>query len=279
MKSRAKSLIVASLITAALASGCKLDGLVFSADRVDAYNFKSTIIPDSLRREVQFPSGGETLHAMWIRQAGSGPRFTIVYSHGKGTNLADDTPREHAEAMWQAGFDILVYDYRGFGRSTGTSKDETTLDADAQAALAFALSQAGVTLDKVISYGHSLGSAPAIALAAATPGLRALVVESGFANGQAMAESADPLGIPVAWLLREPMLNTQRIATVKSAVLVIHGGDDALIPTEQGVALYNAANDPKQLRLVAGATHTDIPKVMGAGYGTLLRTFIAYAAP
>jgi len=279
MHSRTKGLVLASLVVVAGATGCKLDGLVFSADKVDAYNYTSTIIPDSLRREVQFPSGGETLHGMWIRQPGSGPRLTLVYSHGKGTNLADDTPREHAEALWQAGFEILVYDYRGFGRSTGTSKDETTLDADARAALAYALAQPGVTLDKVVSFGHSLGSAPAIALAAATPGLRALIVESGFSNGQAMAESADPLGIPVSWLLREPMLNTQRIATVHAAVLIIHGGDDVLIPTEQGVALYAAANDPKELRLVGGATHTNIPAVMGASYGALLRSFIAYAAP
>jgi hypothetical protein len=83
----------------------------------------------------------------------------------------------------------------------------------------------------------------------------------------------------VAWLLREPMLNTQRIATVKSAVLIIHGGDDKLIPTEQGMALYDAAKDPKQLRLVAGATHTNVPAVMGASYGTLLRTFVANAMP
>ncbi len=276
---RAKVLVTASLMSAALTAACKLDGLVFSADKVGAYNYKSAVIPDSLRREVQFPSGGETLYGMWIRQPGAQPRLTIVYSHGKGTNLADDTPREHAEAMWQAGFDVLVYDYRGFGRSTGTSKDETTLDADAQAALAYALAQPGVTLDKLISYGHSLGSAPAIALAAATPGLRALVVESGFSNGQAMAESADPLGIPVTWLLRQPMLNTQHIATVKSAVLVLHGGDDVLIPVAQGVALYEAAKDPKQLRLVAGATHTNIPQVMGAAYGNVLRTFVTNALP
>jgi len=62
-------------------------------------------------------------------------------------------------------------------------------------------------------------------------------------------------------------------------VLVIHGGDDKLIPTEQGVALYDAAKDPKQLRLAAGATHTDIQSVMGASYAALLRTFAAYAVP
>jgi len=279
MRHHAKVLIALALSGAALISGCKLDGLVFSADKVDAYSYKSAIIPDSLRREVQFPSSGETLYGMWMRQPGSAPRLTIVYSHGKGTNLADDTPREHTEAMWQAGFDVFVYDYRGFGRSTGTSEDETTLAADAKAALAYALAQPGVTLDKIISYGHSLGSAPAIALAAATPGLRALIVESGFANGQAMAESADPLGIPVQWLLKEPMLNTQRIATVKMPVLIIHGSNDVLIPLEQGLALYSAAPDPKQLRVVGGASHTNIPMTLGASYATLIRTFASFAAP
>ncbi len=263
-----------ALLILAASSGCKLDTLVFGGDAVDQYHVPATLIPDSLRNEVSFPSGDATLHGFWIRQAGSAPHVTVVFSHGKGENLSDETEWSHADYLWQSGFDVLMYDYRGFGRSTGTSKDESTLIADAAAALAFALAQPGVTLGRVVSYGHSLGSDPAIALAAENPGIRALVVESGFATGQAMAQSADPLGFPVTWLMREPMLNTARIATVAAPVLILHGSGDVQIPTEQGRALFAAAHDPKELVIVPGAGHTNVPATMGLeAFRALLRQF------
>ncbi len=271
----------AALGLAALAmAACKLDTTVFNGVAVSAYTLPTTVIPDSLRREVTFPSGGETLHGFWLRQPGSAPRLTVVFSHGKSGNLASEVKWRHAEVLWQSGFDVLTYDYRGFGRSTGTSKDETTIAADARGALAFALTQPGVTVGRVMSYGHSLGSSAAISIASTTPGLRALVVESGFSNGQAMAETADPLGFPVEWLLREPLANTQHIALVQAPVLIIHGDGDRQIPVEQGRDLYAAAHDPKQLRIVAGAAHDDVQTVMGlSAFSALVRAFTYAAQP
>ena len=111
---------------------CKLDTVLFSGDAVSAYKIPATIIPDSLRREVTFKSGNETLYGYWLRQPGAAPRLSVIFSHGKGENLARaDIEWAHAEYLWQAGFDVLTYDYRGFGRSTGTSDDEVTLATDA----------------------------------------------------------------------------------------------------------------------------------------------------
>lgn len=274
-----RSTIAAIALTLA-ATGCQLDAIVFSGDAVDAYTLPVTVIPDSLRREVTFTSAGHTLYGYWLRQPGPAARVTIVFSHGKGGNLAQDAEWQHAEYLWQSGFDVLTYDYRGFGRSGGTSEDELTLAADAQAALDFALAQPGVTRARVVSYGHSLGSAPAIALAAANPGIRALVVESGFSNGQAMATSADPLGFPVTWLLRQPMENTRRIALVAAPVLVMHGADDIQIPVAQAQALYDAARGTKELRVVPGAGHEDVQKVIGlAALRAQLRSFTSANTP
>ncbi len=277
---RAARIAAAAGLILAAGTGCKLDTLVFGGEAVSEYHLPSTVIPDSLRQEVTFPSGNETLHGFWIRQPGDAPRLTVVFSHGKGENLSDETEWSHADYLWQSGFDVLMYDYRGFGRSTGTTEDETTLIADASAALAFALAQPGVTLGQVVSYGHSLGSDPAIAIAAADPGIRDLVVESGFSTGQAMAQSADPLGIPVTWLMREPMLNTARIATVRAPVLILHGSDDVQIPTAQGRALFAAAHQPKQLVIVPGAGHTTVPATLGLeAFRALLRQFTNADAP
>src|SRR5262249_3035108 len=138
--------------------------------------------------------------------------------------------------------------------------------------------QPGVTPMRVVSYGHSLGSAPAIHLAA-TVVLRALVVESGFESGQAMANTADPLEFPVRWLLRRPLDNLAAMRKVSAPVLVLHGTADRQIPVEQGRALYAAAAGQKQLSIIEGAGHDNVPSTMGTAYGTLLRTFLNAAAP
>ena len=263
------------LLAVVTATACKLDTTVFSGDAVKTYQIPATIIPDSLRKEVQFISGGNTLYGYWLKQPGSTIRATIVFSHGKGGNLAQDEEWTHAETLWRLGNNVLTYDYRGFGKSGGASEDETTLIADAKAALAFVLTQPGVTLARTLSYGHSLGSAPAIALAAATPGMRALIVESGFSSGQAMAQSADPLGFPVRWLLKEPMINVDKIRQVRAPVLIIHGDADIQIPVSQGHELFAAANNPKKLEIVAGGTHSDIPTKLGiVAYGTMLLSYL-----
>ncbi len=273
----AASLLAASTI---VATSCKLDAVVFSGDVVETYEIPATLIPDSLRSEVQFTSAGETLFGYHLRQPGAATRLGILFSHGKGGNLAQDEEWAHAVVLWRAGFDVLTYDYRGFGKSTGKSEDETTLIADAQAALQFFAARLPGGVARIVSYGHSLGSAPAIALAAANPALRALIVESGFSNGQAMATSADPLGFPVQWLLREPMVNTAKIATVSMPVLILHGAADIQIPVQQGRDLFAAARDPKQLQVVAGAGHNDVQTLMGVtAYRTLLRAFTAADTP
>ncbi|MFN8582343.1 MAG: alpha/beta hydrolase [Gemmatimonadaceae bacterium] len=254
--------------------------MVFNGESAGAYTIRSDIVAESLRREVHFPSGGETLYGYWLRQPGGAPRVTIVFSHGKDGDLSRDAKWAHAEALWQCGVDVLTYDYRGFGRSTGTSKDASTLATDASAALTYALTQPGVTEQRVVSYAHSLGSVPGISMAVSAPNLRALVVESGFSNGQAMANTANPLGMPVTWLLKDPMQNTRKIASVAMPVLIIHGTSDAQIPVEQGRALYAAAPQPKQLLIVNGATHADIPSVLGIPqFCSTVRAFIHADSP
>lgn len=262
----------AALVLAA--GACKLDATVFSGDPTAAYTIPPTVITDSLRKEVTFASGGETLHGYWVHQPGAGAHFTILFAHGKGDDLANATRWTHVEEFWKAGFNVLIFDYRGFGRSTGTSDDETTLFADTHAALAFTVMQPGVTLATTVIYGHSLGSAPAIELASTTPGARALVVEAGFESGQAMALTADPLDFPVTWLLAKPLDNSKRMPLVHMPVLIIHGDADIKIPVEQGRALYALANNPRQLVIVPGGDHEHIPSIMGfTQFEALLRTF------
>lgn len=117
-------------------------------------------------------------------------------------------------------------------------------------------------------------------LAAANPGIRTLVIESGFSNGNAMAESANPLGIPVRWLLREPMENTKKIAAVTAPVLIMHGEADIQIPVAQARELYAAARGTKELRIEEGAGHEDVQKVIGlVAYRAQMRSFTNAGVP
>jgi hypothetical protein len=131
-----------------------------------------------------------------------------------------------------------------------------------------------------VSYGHSLGSAPAIELAALNPGLAGLVVEAGFESGQAMAQTAAVLDFPETWVMAGALDNAGRIPSVHVPALFLHGDADKQIPVTQGMALYARANDPKQLRIVAGAGHENIPDVMGiAEFRTLMQTFLHVPNP
>ena len=270
-------LAVASL--AALA-GCKLDALIFDPVTVDEYHFASTVIPDSLRSVVSFPSGRETLYAVRVRRPGSGARLTVLLSHGKGGDISRAAEWKRVEALWQAGFDVVAYDYRGYGKSTGESDGEPNLLADARAALTYVLTLPGVTTSTLVLYGHSLGGVPTTELAAtigrASGPLRAVVLESSFASGEAMAQSATILDIPGQWLIDGKFDNVGKLPDIHAPILILAGSDDIQIPRAQTDALYAHANDPKQLRIVAGAVHDDIPARLGvAAYTALLQALTA----
>ena len=125
--SRAAARAGLAVFATTLIASCKLDMIVFSGDVVSEYKLPVTVVPDSLRREVTFTSGGETIYGYMLRQPGSVPRVTMLYSHGKGGNLSQDVEWTHAEFLWQAGFNVLTYDYRGFGRSTGTQNQQRSI--------------------------------------------------------------------------------------------------------------------------------------------------------
>jgi len=269
-----------SIIALVGTSGCKLDFLVFDPTRQSEYRFPTEVVPESLRTLITFPSGGETIHGVHLRRPGVGPRLTVLLSHGKGGDISRPMEWKRAEAIWQAGYDVVAYDYRGYGKSTGSTTGEPSLLADARAALAYTIALPGVSARTLVLYGHSLGGVPTTALASTfgrtSDALRGVVLESSFASGAAMARTATILDIPGKWLIDGRYDNVGRLADIHAPILILAGSEDIQVPRAQTDELYARANAPKRLQIVTGAVHDDIPSKLGStAFASLLRTLTA----
>lgn len=254
-------------------SGCKLDAFLFSPKKVSSYQLSTAVIADSLQRVMTFKSGTETLYGVLARQPGNGARRTVLYSHGNNDEITYFWNR--VELLWQAGYDVFIYDYRGFGMSGGTSTSETTLFTDARAALQTVLALPGVTPASLVLYGYSLGGAPAIELATGAVTPRAMITEDAFDSGASLVQSGTILQIPGGWVLSGAFDNLGKAPRVAAPWLVLHGSDDRKVDVSEGRALYAAAGGPKQLVIVDGADHSSVPSTMGnAAYIALIRGFI-----
>lgn len=215
---------------------------------------------------------GVRLHGWFFPAKNESRRATIVYFHGNGGNVS--YAGWVGEALSTRGFDVLLFDYRGYGRSGGEVAGERGLYADADAAYNYVVRGRGADPRRVVLYGQSLGSAAA-ADVAAREACGALVLESGPSSASDMAATILP------WLPRslhrfgKYRLDTVgKLPRVACPVFVAHGDRDEVIPVEQGHKLYAAAPEPKRLRIVEGAGHNDLTVVGGEPYLDALAAFV-----
>lgn len=178
------------------------------------------------------------------------PKGVVFFLHGNAGNLASWFV--NAEFYRRANFDLVMLDYRGYGKSSGRIESEAQLHADVRAAWhAVAPRYAG---KRVVLYGRSLGTALAASLAAELqPDLTMLV--SPYESMQAMARQHYPW-VPAA-LLRYPLRTDEHLARVRSPVLLLHGDRDELIPLAHGSALKAIAPHAR-LHVVSGGGHNDL---------------------
>ena len=201
-------------------------------------------------------SDGTRLHGWWLR-AGAPAAGHVLLCHGNAGNVADRVP--HARLLAAAGLDVLLFDYRGYGRSAGRP-DEAGTYLDARAARAALLREPGVAPDRVLYLGESLGGAVALELALEHPPA-GLVLQSAFTSVRDMARLHYPV-VPGA-LVPDAYPSLRLIRDLRAPLLVIHGERDEIVPAAHGRALYEAAPEPKRLLVVPGAGHNDL--IAGAG--------------
>jgi uncharacterized protein len=232
-------------------------------------------LPDGVD-ELDIPiANAEHIHAWWW-PAESAHAPAVLYFHGSRWNLTGQVARIHQ--LHDFGFSVLAIDYRGFGRSGGGVPSEQTVYEDARAAwhrFTELVPDPGARL----IYGHSLGGAVAVDLAAeldhaAASGsepARGLIVESSFTTLVDVAKSLSYAWLPLEWILSQKFDTVGKITEVKMPVLFVHGADDRFVPARFSQALYDAARAPKKLLLVEGATHNNSMRVGSDEYRQALR--------
>ena len=197
------------------------------------------------------------LHGLWL--AADGPRSAqspvLLYLHGARWNVTGSAPR--IRRMQELGFSVLAIDYRGFGKSTAGLPSEATAYEDARAAWDW-LAAKYPERQRFI-FGHSLGGAIAIDLAAQVEDERGTIVEGTFSSIPDVAETMKWGWLQGSWLpaalITQRFESVKKVAKINSPLLVVHGDNDNLIASALGRKLYDAAQGRKQFMLVEGGSH------------------------
>ncbi|WP_063050586.1 alpha/beta hydrolase [Nocardia arthritidis] len=208
-------------------------------------------------------SDGEIVDAWWMPARNSVGH--ILFAHGNAGNLGDRVPIY--ALLTEAGFDVLAFDYRGYGRSTGKPTEHGTY-LDAHAAHRALLAQPGVDPNRVLYLGKSLGGGVVLELAQHHPPAGVMLM-STFSGLRDAARSVYPF-LP-APLVPNAYPNERRIRTLRAPVLIMHGDQDELLPLRHAHRLYAAAPEPKRLVVFPGAGHNDLIVVGGSAWYDLVR--------
>jgi len=197
-------------------------------------------------RELEFRSSdGVGLHG-WFLPAPDA-RGAILVSHGNAGTI--ELRIELARALVELGWSVLLYDYRGFGKSAGRPDEHGTY-RDAEAAYEHLTSALGFAPERVVLFGESLGAAVAIELARRRP-CAAVIGESAFTSLPDVGQRAYPF-LPVRLIARFRYDNLGKVGELGVPLLLIHSPADELVPVEHGQRLFAAAREPKRLLLTAG---------------------------
>lgn len=231
--------------------------------------------------EVSFQSKDGTRLSGWFIPAVGTPAGTVIHFHGNAQNMT----AHFGFVSWlpEQGFNLFVFDYRGYGKSAGSS-DRRGVYEDSLAALDYIAARPGIDRNRLFVLGQSLGGANAIAAVGSRPpgGIRAVVIESAFSSYRDIVRDkiAD---IPLLSLLRTPLSflligngfspDAAVAAISPTPLLIIHGTGDRVVPYSQGKRLFELAREPKQLWTIEGGDHTGAFEDPGSEYRQRLVAF------
>lgn len=209
---------------------------------------RHTYQADDMQQITLRTTDGLDLNA-WYKPATPG-QPTLLYLHGNAGHIGYRMPL--VRQFLAAGFGVLLLEYRGYGGNKG-QPTEQGLYQDGRAAVQFLLNQ-GVNSKQLIFYGESLGTGVATQLATEFPAC-ALILQSPYTSMTAVARYHYP------WLFISPWDKYDSLARIQSIhfpLLVLHGKQDQIIPYEQGVELFELANQPKHMVSIGDKGHNDL---------------------
>ncbi|HEX3726189.1 MAG TPA: alpha/beta hydrolase [Pirellulales bacterium] len=195
---------------------------------------------------------GTKLHGWYVPH--EHPRAVVLFAHGNGGNLSGRADTVGALAK-RLGLAVMIFDYRGYGRSEGRPTGAGVL-ADARAARAWLAKRAGVSESELVLFGESLGGAVVVDLAS-RDGARGLVLDRTFSSLPDVAKVHYPW-LPVRLLMRTRLDSVSKIGDYHGPLLQIHGDADTLVPLVLARRLFAAAHEPKTLMIIPGGDHNDL---------------------
>lgn len=190
-----------------------------------------------------------SLHGWYV--PATQPRGTVLFLHGNAGNISHRL--DSVQMFHRLGYSTLIFDYRGYGSSGGTPTEQGTY-LDAEAAWHHLAERRHIPSCRIVLFGESMGGAVAAHLAVHQKPA-ALVIASGFTSVPDLAHHIYPY-LPVRWLARIHYDTREYLRTVTAPVLIAHSPEDEIVPFEHGLALFAAANPPKQFLELAGG-HND----------------------
>lgn len=213
--------------------------------------------------DVTFPTSDGLRLSAWFLPATGPAKGTVIHFHGNAANITNHFLTSHW-LVWE-GYNVLVFDYRGYGKSEG-SVDRAGTIRDGHAALDYVLSRADVDPQRVFAFGQSLGGAVATVVAAERPEIRAVVLDSTFSSyrriGSRHLQKMLLLKWPCDLIARlalsgdyEPIDYVNRIAP--RPLLVIASSEDDVCFAELGRELFDRAAEPKEWLLLKQGEHLE----------------------
>ena len=210
---------------------------------------------------------GERLHGWWIG-ARTESLGHLLLCHGNAGNVGDRVL--HAALLTAAGFDVLLFDYRGYGRSSGRPSEEGTY-RDARAALDAARAARGGPRARPLPRRVARRRRRAGSRARAPA--RRLVLLSAFTGVRELGRLHYPF-VPAA-LVPDAYPTLRRIGELHAPLLVLQGDRDEIVPLSQGRALFEAAPGPKRMHVFPGLGHNDLVPLAGAEFARVIASWVS----
>jgi fermentation-respiration switch protein FrsA (DUF1100 family) len=247
-------LVIATYVALILYAVFGSDGVIFQP-HISSYKDSPEILKITTR-------SGRKISAIYL--ANPAAKFTLLVSHGNAEDIGDD--RYWLEDLRRLGFSVFAYDYEGYGTSEGKPGERAVYE-DEMAAYDYLSQTLAVVPDNLIVYGRSVGSGPAVYLAARRR-VAGLILQSPFL-------SAFRVMTRIPLLPFDKFPNYKEIGRIHCPLLVIHGESDQVIPSWHGRKLFELAREPKKYLPIPKADHNDLEMVGGKTYYNALQEFAA----
>jgi fermentation-respiration switch protein FrsA (DUF1100 family) len=236
--------------------------------------------PPELRlspERVEIPSSDGVVLVGWVIRppaSDTAGRWLLI-CHGNGGNISDAGRPTHYAGLRALGLTLLAFDYRGYGESGGRPTEEG-LYRDADAAYRYLREVRHVPAERIVLFGHSLGSAVAVELATRVPAA-GLVLDGALSSVVDLAQEVYRF-VPVRWIARSRYASIDRIGGITMPKLFLHARNDDVVPIAHGRRLYDAAAPPKTFVPLAGG-HGDAFETDSAAYFGAVARFLHTLGP